>query len=374
MRLRRRRILLITAALLSVAVVVAVILTARASVTALAALTATVSQVEQEYAMALNPEDVFPLASLPSATGGQPIRLRDKQTCCIIVAPGCATCSEYAAVAEGLGERYPNVQFVLLMVGSDGQGVVAGPHMLLAVDQDRAAVGQLGDHDARAPTVFLIRQDGTIAWKSVGIKLQLVWNELNDALGRFSRAGSAVLPGGEVTPKVGEKLASAVCHDVSVVPLSTDQSTVFLLSHSTYLNADSMKLQLDFLARLRGFADPVLVASIYDEVRWRAACDYAALYSTASTQISTQNLRLLPSINRGEVAKVEDYVEQSRLGVTVIADTCWSFALRYGQSQPADILVVAPDGTVKAIVPWELQGPTEEAALVRYIRNVIAGR
>ncbi|RIE15557.1 hypothetical protein SMC1_09950 [Candidatus Cryosericum septentrionale] len=361
-------------AVLGVATVVAVILTARASVVARAALAAAVSRVEQEYAATLNPGDVFPLASLPSAAGGPAIRLRDRQTCCIVVAPGCATCSEYAGVAEGLGRQYPGVQVVLLMVGSDGQGVVAGPHMVLAVDQDRAAVGQPCDHDARAPAVFLIRPDGTIAWKSVGIKLQLVWTELNQALGQFGGSGSGSLLGGEVTPKVGEKLAAATCGGASVVPLSTDKSTVFLLSHSTYLSADSMKLHVDFLARLRDFADPVLVASVYDEVRWRAACDYAVLYSTASTQTSTQNLRLLPSINRGEVAKVEDYVQQNHLGVMVIADTCWSFALRYGQFQPINMLVVAPDGTVKAIVPWDLQGPTEEAALVRYVRNVVQGR
>jgi hypothetical protein len=88
----------------------------------------------------------------------------------------------------------------------------------------------------------------------------------------------------------------------------------------------------------------------------------------------TQNMRLVPSINRGEVAKVEDYVERNRLGITVIPDTCWSYVLTYGQSSSTSLIVVAPDRTVKAIVPWDLQGPTEEAALVRYIRSIVTGR
>lgn len=195
MRHLRRRIVLIVAAVLIVAVTAAVILTARASVVARAALTAARSQTEQEQAAALNPGDMFPLESLPSATGGVAIRLRDTQTCCIVVAPGCAPCSEYAGVAEGLGVAYPEIQFVLLMAGTDGRGVAAGRHMRLAVDQDRVVVGALSDHERRAPAVFLIRADGTLVWKSVGIRLQLVWNELNEALGRFSRSGSGVLPG-----------------------------------------------------------------------------------------------------------------------------------------------------------------------------------
>ena len=374
MRPSRRRIVLIVVAVLGMATVVAVILTARASVVARDALATAVSRVEQEYAAALNPGDMFPLASLVSTANGAAIQLRGTQTCCIIAAPGCASCSEYAGVAEGLGAAYPSIQFVLLMVGTDGSGVVAGPHMRLAVDQDRKAVSKLSDPDAIAPAVFLIRADATIAWKAIGIKLQLVWNELNEALGRFSRSRSGVLPGSEVTPKVGEKLAPALCAGTSVAPVSADRDTVFLLSHSTYLSADSMKLQADFLAGLRDVADPVLVASIYDEARWRAALDYHALYSSKSTQTATQNMRLVPSINRGEVAKVEEYVEQNHLGVTVTPDTCWSFALTYGQSSFTSLIVVAPDRTVKAIVPWDLQGPTEEAALVRYIRSIVTGR
>jgi hypothetical protein len=352
----------------------AVILTARASVVARDALATAVSRVEQEYAAALNPGDMFPLDSLPSTAKGAAIQLRGTQTCCIIPAPGCASCSEYAGLAEGLGAAYPGIQFVLLMVGTDGSGVIAGPHMRLAVDQDRKAVSKLSDHDAVAPAVFLIRTDGTIAWKVIGVKLQLVWNELNEALGQFSHSESGVLPGSEVTPKVGEKLASALCTGTSVAPVSTDRDTVFLLSHSTYLSADSMKLQADLLAQLSDVADPILVASIYDEARWRAALDYHVLYSSTSTQIMTQNMRLVPSINRGEVAKVEEYIEQHHLGVTVIADTCWSFVLTFGQTSGTSLIVIAPDRTVKAIVPWDLQGSTEETTLVRYIRSVVTGR
>jgi len=371
MRPSRRRIVLIVVAVLGVATIVAVILTARASVVARDALATAVSRAEQEYTAALNPGDVFPLDSLPSTANGAAIQLHGTQTCCIIAAPGCASCSEYAGVAEGLGVAYPGIQFVLLMVGTDGSGVVAGAHMRLAVDQDRKAVSKLSDHDAVAPAVFLIRTDGTIAWKVIGVKLQLVWNELNEALGRFSRSQSGVLPGSEVTPKVGEKLASALCAGTSVAPVSTDRDTVFLLSHSTYLSADSMKLQTDLLAQLSDVADPVLMASIYDEVRWRAALDYHALYSSKSTQTSTQNMRLVPSINRSEVAKVEEYIERTRRGVTVIADTCWSYVLTYGQSSSTSLIVVASDRTVKAVIPYSLTGSSADRTLTRYVRSII---
>jgi hypothetical protein len=371
MRLSRRGVALLIAGVTCVTVATALLLVVRPSVVARSALATARSQVEQEYAAALNPGDSFPLESLPSATDGAAIRLRDRQTCCIVVAPDCATCSEYAGVAEGLGMEYPGIQFVLLMVGTDGQGVVAGQHMRLAVDQNRAAVAKLSDHDARAPAVFLIRADGTIAWKSVGIKLQLVWKGLNEALGRFSDSRSGVLPGSEVTPKVGKKLAPALCDGASVSPVSADRFAVFLLSHSTYLSADAMKLQADFLARLHGVADPVLVVSVYDEVRWRAACDYAALYSTRSTRTATQNIRLVPSINRGEVAKVEDYVQQNHLGIMVVADPCWSFVLTYGQSSYTSLMVVAPDRTVKAVIPYSLQGSSADGTLAGYIRSII---
>lgn len=374
MRPSRRRIVLIVVAVLGVATIVAVILTARASVAQRSALATAHTRLEQEQAAALNPGDLFPFDSLPSTANGAAIQLRGTQTCCIIAAPGCASCSEYAGVAEGLGAAYPGIQFVILMVGTEGSGVVAGPHMRLAVDQDRKAVSKLSDHDAVAPTVFLIRADGTIAWKVIGVKLQLVWNELNEALGRFSRSRSGVLPGSEVTPKVGEKLASALCAGTSVAPVSTGRDTVFLLSHSTYLSADSMKLQTDLLAQLSDVADPVLVASIYDEVRWRAALDYHALYSSKSTQIMTQNMRLVPSINRGEVTKVEDYIERNRLGVTVIADTCWSYVLTYGQSSSTSLIVVAPDRTVKAVVPYSLIGSSADRILARYVRSIIENR
>jgi len=374
MRPRRRRIILVAAAVVGMAAVIAVILTASTSRVERAALATARSQLEQEQAAALNPGDLFPLDSLPSTANGAAIQLRGAQTCCIIAAPGCASCSEYAGVAEGLGAAYPGIQFVLLMVGTDGSGVVAGPHMRLAVDQDRKAVSKLSDHDAVAPAVFLIRTDGTIAWKVIGVKLQLVWNELNEALGRFSRSRSGVLPGSEVTPKVGEKLASALCVGTSVAPVSTERDTVFLLSHSTYLSADSMKLQTDLLAQLSDVADPVLVASIYDEARWRAALDYHVLYSSTSTQIMTQNMRLAPSINRGEVAKVEEYVEQHHLGVTVIADTCWSFVLTFGQTSGTSLIVVAPDHTVKAVIPYNLTGSSADRTLARYVRSIVENR
>lgn len=374
MRPRRRRIILIAAAVVGAAAVIAVILTASTSRVERSALATARSQLEQEQAAALNPGDLFPLDSLPSTANGAAIQLRGAQTCCIIAAPGCASCSEYAGVAEGLGAAYPGIQFVLLMVGTDGSGVVAGPHMRLAVDQDRKAVSKLSDHDAVAPAVFLIRTDGTIAWKVIGVKLQLVWNELNEALGRFSRSQSGVLPGSEVTPKVGEELALALCAGTLVTPVSADKDTVFLLSHSTYLSADSMKLQADLLAQLSDVADPVLVASIYDEARWRAALDYHVLYSSTSTQIMTQNMRLVPSINRGEVAKVEEYVEQNHLGVTVTPDTCWSFALTYGQSSFTSLIVVAPDRTVKAVVAYSLTGSSADRTLARYVRSIIENR
>jgi hypothetical protein len=246
--------------------------------------------------------------------------------------------------------------------------------MRLAVDQDRIAVGELSNHDAVAPAVFLIRADGTIAWKVIGVKLQLVWNELNEVLGRFSRPQSGMLPGSEVTPKVGEKLAPALCAGTSVTPVSADRDTVFLLSHSTYLSADSMKLQTDLLAQLSDVADPVLVASIYDEVRWRAALDYHALYSSASTQTAAQNMRLVPSINRDEVAKVEEYVDQHHLGVTVIPDTCWSYVLTYGQSSATSLIVVASDRTVKAVIPYSLTGSSTDRTLARYVRSIIENR
>lgn len=374
MRPRRRRIILIAAAVVGAAAVIAVILTASTSRVERAALATARSQAEQEQAAALNPGDMFPLESLPSATGGAAIRLRDTQTCCIVVAPGCAPCSEYAGVAEGLGVAYPEIQFVLLMAGTDGRGVAAGRHMRLAVDQDRKAVSKLSDHDAVAPAVFLIRTDGTIAWKVIGVKLQLVWNELNEALGRFSRSQSGVLPGSEVTPKVGEKLALALCAGTLVTPVSADRDTVFLLSHSTYLSADSMKLQADLLAQLSDVADPILVASIHDEARWRAALDYHVLYSSTSTQTMTQNMRLVPSINRGEVAKVEEYIEQHHLGVTVIADTCWSFVLTFGQTSGTSLIVIAPDRTVKAVIPYSLTGSSADRTLARYVRSIVENR
>ncbi|HPS70251.1 MAG: hypothetical protein ABFC79_05020 [Candidatus Cryosericum sp.] len=371
MRLHRRSATLLIAGVTCVAATAVVLLVLRPSVAARSALATARSELEQEYAAALNPGDLFPLESVASAMDGSAIRLRDLQTCCIVVAPGCATCLEYAGVAEGLGKEYPGIQFVLLMVGTDGQGVVAGPHMRLAVDQNRAAVAKLSDHDARAPAVFLIRADGTIAWKSVGIKLQLVWTGLNEALHKLSATQSGALPGSEVTPKVGEKLAPAICDGASVSPVSADRFTVLLVSHSTYLSADAMKLQADFLARLAGFADPVLVASVYDEVRWRAACDYAVLYSTASVQTATQNLRLLPSINRGEVTKVEDYVQHKHSGVAIAADPCWSFVLTYGQSSYTSLMVIAPDRTVKAVIPYSLQGSSADGTLTKYIRSII---
>ncbi len=374
MRPRRRQILLIAAAVVGAAAVIAVILTARSSVVQRSALATARTRLEQEQAAALNPGDLFPLDSLPSTANGAAIQLRGTQTCCIIAAPGCASCSEYAGVAEGLGATYPGIQFVILMVGTDGSGVVAGPHMRLAVDQDRKAVSKLSDHDAVAPAVFLIRTDGTIAWKAIGVKPQLVWNELNEALGRFSHSQSGLLPGSEVTPKAGEKLAPALCAGTPVAPVSTDRNTVFLLSHSTYLSADSMKLQADLLAQLSDVADPVLVVSIYDEVRWRAALDYHALYSSTSTQTSTQNMRLVPSINRGVVARVEEYVDQHRLGVTVIPDTCWSYVLTYGQSSATSLIVAAPDRTVKAVIPYSLTGSSADRTLARYVRSVIENR
>ncbi|MHB8107707.1 MAG: hypothetical protein ACYDH4_09835 [Candidatus Cryosericum sp.] len=374
MRPRRLGIILIAAAVVGVAAVIAVILTAHSSGVERSALATAGSQAEQEQAAALNPSDLFPLDSLPSTANGAAIQLRGTQTCCIIAAPGCASCSEYAGVAEGLGAAYPGIQFVLLMVGTDGSGVVAGPHMRLAVDQERKAASKLSDHDAVAPAVFLIRTDGTIAWKVIGVKLQLVWNELNEALGGFSRSRSGVLPGSEVTPKVGEKLASALCAGTPVDPVSTDRDTVFLLSHSTYLSTDSMKLQADLLAQLRDVANPVLVVSIYDEARWRAALDYHALYSSTSTQTSTQNMRLVPSINRGEVAKVEEYVDQHHLGVTVIPDTCWSYVLTYGQSSSTSLIVVASDRTVKAVIPYSLTGSSADRTLARYVRSIIENR
>jgi hypothetical protein len=374
MRPRRRGIILIAAAVVGVAAVIAVILTASTSRVERAALATARSQLEQEQAAALNPGDLFPLDSLPSTANGAAIQLRGTQTCCIIAAPGCASCSEYAGVAEGLGAAHPGVQFVLLMVGTDGSGVVAGPHMRLAVDQDRKVAGKLSNHDAVAPAVFLIRTDGTIAWKVIGVKLQLVWNELNEALGRFSRSRSGVLSGSEVTPKVGEKLASALCAGTLVTPVSADRDTVFLLSHSTYLSADSMKLQADLLAQLSDVADPVLVAALYDEARWRAALDYHVLYSSTSTQTMTQNMRLVPSINRGEVAKVEEYVEGNRLGVTVIADTCWSFVLTFGQTSGTSLIVIAPDRTVKAVIPYSLTGSSADRTLARYVRSIVENR
>ena len=374
MRPRRRGIILIAAAVVGAAAVIAVILTASTSRVERAALVTARSQLEQEQAAALNPGDLFPLDSLPSIAGDATIQLRGTQTCCIIAAPGCASCSEYAVVAEDLGVKYPGIQFVLLMVGTDGSGVVAGPHVRLAVDQDRKGVSKLSDHDAVAPAVFLIRTDGTIAWKVIGVKLQLVWNELNEALGRFSRSQSGVLPGSEVTPKVGEKLASALCVGTSVAPVSAERDTVFLLSHSTYLSADSMKLQADLLAQLSDVADAVLVASLYDEARWHAALDYHVRYSSTSTQTMTQNMRLVPSINRGEVAKVEEYIERNRLGVTVIADTCWSYVLTYGQSSSTSLIVVAPDRTVKAVVPYSLTGSSADRTLARYVRSIVENR
>lgn len=373
MRLRRRIVLIITA-VVGVAAMIAVILTARSSGAQRSALATVCSQLEQEQAAALNPGDLFPLDSLPTTANGAAIQLRGTQTCCIIAAPGCASCSEYAGVAEGLGAAYPGIQFVLLMVGTDGSGVVAGPHVRLAVDQERKAVSKLSDHDAVAPAVFLIRTDGTVAWKVIGVKLQLVWNELNEALGRLSHSQSGVLPGSEVTPKVGEKLVSPLCAGIPVAPVSTDRDTVFLLSHSTYLSIDSMKLQADLLAQLSDAADPVLVVSIYDEVRWRAALDYHALYSSKSTQTSTQNMRLVPSINRGEVAKVEEYVDKHHLGVAVIPDTCWSFVLTFGQTSGTSLIVVAPDRTVKAVIPCSLTGSSADRTLARYVRSIVESR
>jgi hypothetical protein len=173
---------------------------------------------------------------------------------------------------------------------------------------------------------------------------------------------------------VGEKLASALCAGTSVAPVSADRDTVFLLSHSTYLSIDSMKLQADLLAQLSDVADPVLVVSIYDEVRWRAALDYHALYSSTSTQTSTQNMRLVPSINRGEVAKVEEYVDQHHLGVMVTPDTCWSYVLTYGQSSSTSLIVVASDRTVNAVVPCSLTGSSAERTLARYVRSIIENR
>jgi len=183
-----------------------------------------------------------------------------------------------------------------------------------------------------------------------------------------------VLPGSEVTPKVGEKLASALCVGTSVAPVSAERDTVFLLSHSTYLSADSMKLQADLLAQLSDVADPVLVASIYDEARWRAALDYHVLYSSTSTETMTQNMRLVPSINRDEVAKVEEYVEQHHLGVTVIADTCWSFVLTFGQTSGTSLIVIAPDRTVKAVLPYSLTGSSADRTLARYVRSIVENR
>jgi hypothetical protein len=282
-----------------------------------------------------------------------------------VIAPGCATCSEYAGVAEELGVAYPDIQCVLLMVGTDGQGVTARPHMKLAVDQNRAAVAKLSDHDARAPAVFLIRADGTVAWKSVGIKLQLVWDELNGALGQFGRSSAGTIPGGEVTPKVGEKFTLALC---AGTPVSTDRDTVFLLHYAFLEEAEMVKPCVNLFARLRPVADTILVVSVYDEAHWRAACEYTARYSTTSIRTSTQNLRLLPSINQKEVTKLEEYVQQNKLGVTIVIDPRSSFALT---SAGMTLFIVAPNGVVKAIVPWDIQGFTEEAALVRYVRSII---
>jgi hypothetical protein len=85
----------------------------------------------------------------------------------------------------------------------------------------------------------------------------------------------------------------------------------------------------------------------------------------------TQNMRLVPSINRGEVAKVEEYVEQYHLGVTVIADTCWSFVLTYGQSSATSLIIVAPDRTVKAVLPYSLTGSSADRTLARYVASII---
>ena len=94
MRLRRRRIILIAVAVVGVAAVVAVILAVHSSGVERAALATARSQLEQEQAAALNPGDLFPLDSLTSTANGAAIQLRGTQTCCIIAAPGCASCSE----------------------------------------------------------------------------------------------------------------------------------------------------------------------------------------------------------------------------------------------------------------------------------------
>lgn len=374
MKLPRRRATLLIAGAACVVVIAVLLLVVRPSVAVRSALITARSQLEQEHAAALNPGDLFSIESLPSAADGASIHLRDRQTCCIMVAPGCATCSEYAGVAEGLGKEYPGIQFVLLMVGADGQGVVAGPHMRLAVDPDRTAVAKLSDHDARAPAVFLIRANGAVAWKSVGIKLQLVWRELNEALERFSTTQSGALLGSEVTPKVGEKLASALCDGASVSPVSADRFTVLLVSHATYLAADAMKLQADFLARLRGVADPVLAVSVYAEARWHAACDFADLYGSPSARTATYNMRLVPSINRSELLQAKDYIRQRHLGMTIVDDRCWSFVLTYGQSSYTSLMVVAPDQTVKALIPCNLRGSWADRALAWYIMDVMKNR
>jgi hypothetical protein len=45
--------------------------------------------------------------------------------------------------------------------------------------------------------------------------------------------------------------------------------------------------------------------------------------------------------------------------------------LTYGQSSSTSLIVVAPDRTVKAVIPYNLTGSSADRTLARYVRSII---